>query len=227
MGLDDDALADSGWLGPEAAFGAGLDPPDFGTSAAVGNTGVLGTGTSTAVGDTGGLGTGTPAAGVERGGLAGDGRPDGRVRAGADALGTSGFGRAGRGSIGSGSSSASAPPLSHSERAAGTAFGTRARRGPVAAVRLGRSSNTRPNPPMRSLMRLWRTPISTVTPAPTSTMRVPPINEARSSSPPMKWKSSDATRSPTKLSTLPRSPVTDAATHKVTPATMRTTYRLA
>jgi hypothetical protein len=75
---------------------------------------------------------------------------------------------------------------------------------------------------MRSLIRLWRTLNSTVTPAPSSTMSVPPMSEARNSSPPLKWKSFDATRSPTKLSTLPRSPVSDAAAHRVMPATSST-----
>ncbi|HVF14386.1 MAG TPA: hypothetical protein VM942_07285 [Acidimicrobiales bacterium] len=52
--------------------------------------------------------------------------------------------------------------------------------------REGRSSNTTPKPPMRSLIRLCNTLSSTDTPDATSTSRVPPMIAARASSGP--WK---------------------------------------
>jgi hypothetical protein len=123
------------------------------------------------------------------------------------------FGR--RGSIISGSVSSSLHDMRGGRTAAAGELAP-------AAARAGRSSKTTPNPPMRSLIRLWRTLSSTVTPDPTRTRRVPPMSDARSNSPPLKLKSFDATRSPTKLSTLPRRPVTDAAAHRVMAATSKT-----
>jgi hypothetical protein len=67
----------------------------------------------------------------------------------------------------------------------------------------------------------------TLTPEPMVTRTTPPTADARNTSRPRKWKSLDATRSPTKLSTLPRSPDTDAADHRAKPASITTRYRLA
>ncbi len=69
--------------------------------------------------------------------------------------------------------------------------------------------------------------MSTLTPEPIVTRMIPPTAAPRKTSRPRKWKSSEATRSPTKLSMLPRRPETDAADHRAKPASMTTRYKLA